>query len=1097
MRKFLSLLAVLVLLGSLAFSQSKVVIGKVTDQAGQPIPFATVRVKGTKIGTSADAEGNFSIKADPSQTLIISGTGISTKEVVVGDGTALSVQVQHTSTNLSEVVVTSLGIQRQSKELGYATAKVTSKDLNQAAVIDVSTGLQGKVSGLQINLTNNSVAPATRIVLRGNRSITGNNQALLVLDGVPVDDPLYITKINPLDVDNVTVLKGAVAAAIYGSKASNGVIVITTKHGTRGKPYITVSNTTTWEHISYMPKFQNTFGGYGGEGGYTNANGTVEYVPYENQSYGPAFNGKLLPLGLGVPVTLPDGTVDLNKLDTNFVPYAAIKNNRENFFVTGVTNQFDVGYSSGDEKGGLYVGFQNVNVNGVVPGDNSSRNNVRIGGTKNYGNFKAEYSVSYNQQHIDIAGLSYNQASTGGLTSGRPLYFEVVNNPANVPLTSFKDWQNNMFATPNGFFDAYATNPYWTTANSRRVFNTSDLLANLGLSYKITEWLNISDRFGLTQTTATKYFTRAGITFAPWAIADPWGAGNVPSSQKYLAPSVYNETFYEQRLNNDLMLNGFKEFGDISLRFLLGWNLAQRYQNGMSLQGDNLQFPGFYNISSVLGTPGFAQTTYKQRETAVYEEATVGYKDFLYLHLTNRTEWNSVLDPSQNHFDYPGADIAFIFTQGIESLKNSRVLSYGKIRGGVTQVANINLGGNPYGAYSLVNPFVTGPGTTSPGFPYGALGGYSQSGTYLNPLIKPEITNEWEVGAELGFLNGRINLGGAYYNSQTKNQSLIAAISAATGFAQKVVNAGLVTNTGYELDLNVTAVKTKDWTWNIGLNYAHFHNIINELLPGVNELQLSNFANGAAGVAGGIYAVKGQPYPVIKTTDWIRDPASGKVIVDAVTGMPTVGSDENVYGNTNPTDILGVTTNVSYKAFTLNIVMDYRGGNFIMNSIGQNLDFTGVSFHSAENGRQRFIFPNSVISDGSGKYVANTSVAVSNGGNIGGAGFWPTVYTSGIGTPYITSAAFWKLREVSLTYSIPPRVLANVSFIKAASIGIVGRNLLMWRPSSNIWTDPEFSDNSLQGIGANNTGTGNAVGSTSEFQTPPTRIFGANITLTF
>ena len=361
---------------------------------------------------------------------------------------------------------------------------------------------------------------------------------------------------------------------------------------------------------------------------------------------------------------------------------------------------------------------------------------MRIGGTRNYGNFKAEYSVSYNQQHIDIAGLSYNQAGTGGLFSGRPLYFEVVNNPANVPLTSFKDWQNNPFATPRRIFRCLCNKPVLDHANSRRTTNTSDLLGNLGLSYKITEWLNITDRFGLTQTTAAKLYTRAGITFAPWAIADPWGAGNVPSSQKYLAPSVYNETFFEQRLNNDLMLNGYHDFGNFSIRGLIGWNLAQRYNNDMYLEGDNLQFPGFYNISSVLGVPGYGQTSYKQRETSIYEEATLGYKEFLFLHITNRTEWNSVLDPSQNHFDYPGADIAFIFTQGIEALKNSRVLSYGKIRGGVTQVANINLGGNPYGAYELVNPFVT-----APGFPYGALGGYSQSGTYLNPLIKPEITN--------------------------------------------------------------------------------------------------------------------------------------------------------------------------------------------------------------------------------------------------------------------------------------------------------------------------------------------------------------------
>ena len=1094
MRKFLSLLAVLVLLSSLAFSQSKVVIGKVIDQAGLPVPFATVRVKGTKIGTSADAEGNFSIKADPSQTLVITGTGITAKEVVVGDGTGLNVQVQHQTTSLSEVVVTSLGIQRQSKELGYATAKVSSRDLNQAAVIDVSTGLQGKVSGLQINLTSNSVAPSTRIVLRGNRSITGNNQALLVLDGVPVDDPTYITKINPQDVDNVTVLKGAVAAAIYGSKASNGVIVLTTKHGTRGKPYITVSNTTTWESVSYMPKFQDRFGGYGGEGSYTNANGTVLNVPYENQSYGPAFDGSLKPLGLGVPTKNADGSVNLNKLDTNFARYSAIKDNTKDFFVTGVTNQFDVGYSSGDEKGGLYIGFQDVNVNGVVPGDAARRDNVRIGGTRNYGNFKAEYTFSYNQSHIDAAGLSYNQTN-GGLFSGRPLYFEVVNNPANTPLTSFKDWQNNIFADPNGFFDAYATNPYWTTSNSRRVTNTSDLLGNLALSYKILDWLSLSDRFGLTQTTATKNYTRAGITFAPWAIADPWSAGNIPSSQKFLAPSVYNESYYEQRLNNDLILSGNNTFGDFSLKYLVGWNLAQRYNTDIFLQGDNLQFPGFYNISSVLGVPGYGQTSYKQRETAVFEEVTLGYKDYLYLHLTHRDEWNSVLDPSQNHYSYPGADLSFIFTQAFESLKNNHTLTYGKVRGGYAQVANINLGGNPYGAYSLVNPFIS-----TAGFPFGSLGGYNQSGTYLNPLIKPEITDEWEVGAELGFWNGKLNIGGAYYSSQTKNQTLIAAISPATGFNQKVVNAGLVTNTGYEIDATLTLVKTKEVTWNIGANYAHFHNVINELLPGVNELQLSNFANGTAGVSGGIYAVKGQSYPVIKTTDWTRDHVTNKVIVDALTGLPTVDATENVYGNTNPTDILGITTNVSYKGFTLNIVMDYRSGNYIMNSIGQNQDFTGVSYHSAENGRQRFIFPNSVINTGtaaSPKYSDNTSVAVSNGGNIGGAGFWPTVYTSGIGTPYITSAAFWKLRELSITYEIPAKTLANVSFIKRATIGIVGRNLLMWRPGSNFWTDPEFSDNSLNGIGANNTGTGNAIGSTSEYQTPPTRIFGANITLTF
>ncbi len=264
MRKFLTLLAVLVLLGPLAFSQTKVITGKVTDQAGQAVPFATIRVKGTKVGTSADVDGYYSIKANPSQTLIISGTGITAKEVPVGSETTLNIAVQHQTTSLSEVVVTSLGIQRQSKELGYATAKINTSELTQAKVVNVATGLAGKVSGLQINLVNNGVKPDVRVTLRGNRSILGNNEALLVFDGIQL--PItYLSLFNPDDVANVTVLKGASASALYGSAASNGVLIVTTRKG-KPKPQITVSSTVNFESIAYLPKFQNTFGPYGGEG---------------------------------------------------------------------------------------------------------------------------------------------------------------------------------------------------------------------------------------------------------------------------------------------------------------------------------------------------------------------------------------------------------------------------------------------------------------------------------------------------------------------------------------------------------------------------------------------------------------------------------------------------------------------------------------------------------------------------------------------------------------------------------------------------------------------------------------------------------------
>lgn len=1077
MRKIVGLLTFLLLTTLVAFSQGKI-SGSVRDQNGDPVPFATVNVKGTKVSVAADANANFSIPAKAGDVLTVSAVGVQAAEVTVGSSPSVSVIMTRTSGNISDVMVTTaLGVQRQAKQLGYSTTKINNKELTQARVTNVATGLAGKVSGLQVNLVNNGVNPDVRIVLRGNRSITGNNQALLVVDGVPIDDPNYINKINPEDIDNVSILKGAVAAAIYGSKASNGVLIISTKHGTRGKASLTISNTLDLENISYLPDFQNQFGGYGGEGGgYTNADGTVNPVPYENQSYGPAFDGRKIPLAIS-PIFTADG-ITVDHYDTLYTTYSARPDEKRNFFNTGLTNQFDVAYSIGDERGTFYLGFQDINNSGVFPKDKSRRDNIRIGGARDYGRFHADYSVSYNQSNSNVVGLSYNQTS-GGVFSGRPVYFELVNQPPNIPINDFKDWQNNVYASPDGYYNAYATNPYWTIDNSRRRVTTYDFLGNVNLSLKITDWLTLSDRIGLTQTTSQFKYTRAGITFAPWAISDPWGAGNVPSSQQYLAPSDFDQSFLEQRINNDLIASFNKDFGDFTLNGLVGYNYGQRYRRTVFLQGDNLQFPGFYNISSVLGIPGYGESNFKQREYSIFEEATLGYKNALFLHLSNRDEWNSVLDPSQQHFEYPGADLSFIFTEGIPGLKNHTFLSYGKIRGGYSKVANINLGTTPYGAYSLDNYFVVGNG-----FPYGNLGGYNQSTTYLNPLVKPEITLASEVGLELGFMNNRINLNATYYNSISKDQTLIGQISAATGFTNKVVNAGKVTNSGVELELNVVAVRSKNLTWSIGANYTHQHNIVNRLLPGVHELQLSGFTGG---ISGGIYAIEGLPYPVIKTTDWLHDSASGKVIVDPITGRPTVNTTNQIYGTTNPTDLLGINTSLTWKGFTFGAVVDYRGGNYIMNELGTQLTFTGTSALTAENGRQRFIFPNSVVADANGKYINNTSVAVNQGGDAsGGAGFWPDVYTSGIGSVFITSAAFWKLREVSLTYELPKNIVAKAKILQRASIGLVGRNLLMIRPKTNIFTDPEFSDTN-----------GNDIGRTSELQLPPTRIYGANITLTF
>src|ERR1035437_10338587 len=641
MRKILTLFIMLMLSGVLAFAQNRVVTGTVTDNKGVPIEGASVRIKGSRTGIATDAGGNFSISVSPGATLVFSGVGITPQEVAVGDQSTVNVSLTTTETELTNVVVTAFGQTRQAKELGYATAKVSTKELTQAKVTDISTGLEGKVSGLQVNLTDNGVNPSTRIVLRGNRSLTGNNQALLVVDVVPLDD------------------------------------------------------------ASYLPKLQQRCGGYGGEGGsFINHNGTVNAVPFENESYGPAYDGSKILLALS-PVFAPDGTT-VQSYDSLFTTYSAKPNELKNFFNKGLTNQFDVNFSTGDEHGTFYMGFQDVNVAGVVPNDVSRRDNIRIGGTREYGRFKADYTFSYNQANIDVAGLSYNQ-TTGGVFSGRQLYFELLNTASYIPISLFKD-PNGKWGNPNSYYNAYATNPYWTIDNSRRKTTNYDVLANINLSYKIADSLTVSDRLGVTQTTQQLKYTRAGITFAPWAIADPQGAGNVPSSQKSLSPSSYDQTLMEQRINNDLIGSFNKDFSDFSLKVFVGFNVQQRYQRFVSLQGDNLQFPGDYNIGSVLGVPTYNEGSYKQREYSIFEDATLGYREYLFLHVSNRDEWNSILAPSQQHFEYPGADLSFVFTQAINSLKNNKILSYGKIRGGISQVANINLGGNPYGAYSLVNP---------------------------------------------------------------------------------------------------------------------------------------------------------------------------------------------------------------------------------------------------------------------------------------------------------------------------------------------------------------------------------------------------------
>ena len=1100
MRKFLSLLAVLVLLGSLAFSQTKVVTGKVTDQAGLAVPFATIRIKGTKIGTSADAEGYYSIKASSNQTFQITGTGITAKEIAVGDASSLNIVVQHQATSLSEVVVTSLGIQRQSKELGYATAKVSTSELTQAKVVNVATGLAGKVSGLQINLVNNSVKPDVRVTLRGNRSILGNNQALLVFDGIQL--PItYLTLINPEDVANVTVLKGASASALYGSAASNGVLIVTTRRG-KPKPVITLSSTVNFESIAYLPNFQNTFGPYGGEG---NANpisanpfaGVVQigdnpytvYVPYENQNYGPRYNGQKVPIGAPIRIYNADGTYVI-KQDSTL--YSAVPNAKKSFFNTGVQTQNGLTYAVGDDKNNFYISFQDVLSHGIIPNDQSRRDNFHLNGTHSTGIFTANYSVNYTVTSTNttaeyqtpfnwgtLPGIlgtgSYGVNTGGSYFQNRPLYWNIINQPANINFQTYKDWQHNPFANPNGYFNAYYGNPWWQIDQSRFNENQSDILGTLSLDLKPTSWLEFNYRVSIARTDYSNNYSQAGFTFAPWAIADTLGSGNIPSSVKSFAPTSGNAASFNQTINSEFLIEATKTFGDFNGKLILGTQVIANSASIMAMSANALVIPDFYNISNRLGNPNVGQAIAQQRVIGAFGDLTIGFKNFLYLHGSLRNDWNSLLASDNRSYLYPAIDAAFIFTDAIGSLQNSKFLSFGKIRAAISRTAQVSIG-----PYSLQNTF--NPGN---GYPFGGIAGYSINGQYANPNIKPEISEDMEIGLDLGFLNNRINLNVAAYRTNTNNQTIPISISAATGYTSAFVNSGEMQNQGVEVDLRFTPLLRTEsgFRWDVGVNYSYNKNTVKSLGFGLTQVNIPNNLATSNMIVNNAVAAVGLPYGQLSTTDWNRAPG-GQIIVDAVTGNPSLSSAPRLFGTTVPPTKIGITTSVSFKGFTLNAVADGRFGAVIFNGIGPDLDFTGVSAYSASSGRQPFVMPNSVISDGNGKYLTNTSVTSGNP-NAAQNAFWASTWNTG-GVNYVNSADFWKLRELSLVYNFSAKTLAPLKYINGASLGIVARNLVTLRAKDNIWSDPEFANTN-----------GNATGNTDINQLPPTKYLGFNLTLTF
>ncbi len=1055
------------------FAQSRTITGTVTAKDdGQPVPGASVKIKGTSIGTQTNSAGKYTLRVSTGQTLIFTFVGYDPTELPVGNATVLNAQLGTNSKQLTEVVVTSFGIQRQAASLGFATSQVTGKDINTAKPVSVINGLTGKVSGLQINTINSGLFAPSRVTLRGNRSLTGNNQPLIVVDGA-----IYysdISTLNPEDIQSTDILKGSSAAAVYGSDASNGVIVITTKHGTK-TPQLTISSTLDVENVDYLPAFQTRFGSNGGEKLVNDFNDLSYYIPYENQSYGPEYNGKLVPLGR----PFQDGSVVMT-------PYSAIKNQKKDFFQTGITTHQNFSYSSGDDNGSFYMSAQDVNSKAVMPGDVGRRDVFRIGGDKKYGIFSLTYGATYTY-------LTKNTTNTSSV------YDDLLETPLLVPLKLYSN-VNNKYGNPDGYYNDYYVSPYQVIAEDRNLDVENHINANVAASLKPLKWLNLTYRSAIDNNSQQTQYKDAGITYSPYtnsATADTIyysnsnGTGIVKaedSGTKASAASnqlpIYGITNFSNLLwNSDFLLSvSTNVYKKIKFSGTAGVTYLENKITNTPINNTALNFTP-YNTQNYAATPSLVnQYQLEARKLGYFGEGTFSWDDWAFVHGSYRTDLDTRLSKANRYIPYYDIDGSVVLSEAFKSITDNDYLNFAKIRYAHSLTGNISAlsGGSQYIAYGAYQTLPTY--TAASGFPYASSGisGYSISSIIANPNIKPEKVTEDEVGLELGFLKDRINFSGSYYKSKTADGIVYAQVSRASGFTSALVNAANTSNDGLELDLTGTAIKTTNFSWTIHANYTHTKSKVESIVSGVNQLNLGTSTISTSNNNTNSFAVVGLPYPQILGYDWTRDPSNGKVIVDPNTGLPTRASSLSVLGNANPTDIVGLSTSVRYKNFTLSVTADYRGGYKIFNSIGNTIDHSGVGLTTAATGRQRFVMPNSEYLV-NGHYVANTNVEVQDANY----NFWPTLYNS-VDANYVISADAWKIREAALAYSVPTQWIRRTKFIKGATLTVSGRNLLMLRPGTNKFTDPEFSDD-----------TGNAVGRTSLSETPPTRIISTTLAVTF
>lgn len=1068
MKKFLLTLFALAL-AVYSMAQERNVSGKVTStEDGNPLPGVNVIVKGTTIGTSTDAEGNFTLALPQSGgALIFSFIGLESKEIEVGDRTVVDVSLALDITQLSEVVVTAGGIQREAKALGYAVTSVSAEKIQGVGELDPLRALQGKVPGVNIMGSSGAPGSSTRITIRGNASLLGNNQPLFVVDGIPYNNDnnglfnglasgsAYSSRLADLDPNNIetiNILKGGAAAALYGTRAANGVILITTKTGSSKKSRkgmeISYGMTYALEEIANLPEYQNTYG-----------TGTRFIYQPANGSWGAPFVGTK---PYATTTTIPhwyNGIVGMEQYWGTTVPYQAYPDNVEKLFKTGSILDNSLTVSGGNEKSNLAVTVSRSDNDGYVPNTFFDRTSISVGGRTVLDNklmIGGNLTYSNTTQHAVQSGVGAS-GSNNPSAFARALYmgrnWDVHGQPYQNPLDLGSE-----FMVGRG----QADNPLWSYENVGFDSEVNRIAAVLDAGYDIKEWFNLSYKVGINQYSQNDLdYLRPGST----------GPSGNPGVGRITTGNVSWE-----EIESTLMANLTPKIGDdFSLRAIVGHNINQRTQTSQYYQGLTYVIFDIDDIDNTNAVSPAGGGYSQRRLVGVFANVSLGYKDWAFLELQGRNDWSSTLPKNGNSFFYPAVSASVLLSEALGMSSNT--VNHLKVRGSWSQVGNDT---NPYQLRPTftINPFGR--------FPYfGNISGATLSNTERDPNLKPERTKEIEAGLEVKLFNNKIDLNVTGYKRRTFDQIASISLPSSTGFNFAFTNFGEVSNTGIEIGLGVTPVALENsFAWNIYGTFTHNKNVVEELALGISEMTFG------PSFAGGVTSVHraGEEYGLIRGTVSARDD-EGNLLINPANGELLTALNPAIIGNPNPDFIVGVTNTFSFKGFSLNAVVDWRQGgdqwsNTVLSLIGRGVtkdteDREVNSVIPGVYGNPTTLEP---IRDQEGNKITNTTMVEENG-----LWFGNTFAINGVSEYATWDATVIRLREVTLAYQFPKSILSKTPF-GTASLSLTGRNLWFNAPNFPKYTnwDPEvgqFGNSNTQGI--------------EWSTTPTTKRYSVSLRLTF